>query len=163
MPTLVRGLTSKVSSLLTPLPFPPIVDATQAALSTDISAAVDNAAVIEAAANADIMQQLTNLINGLADNSSSQHNNQSFSIAALELTVASLSQNKADKLDVANQLAANRGKLPNQTEIGSCTAQLQGQLRFNTVSGVVEVCVGVAFKPVVFNPPGELRGRQVVG
>lgn len=118
--------------------------------------ALTQASTYEEIANQNIMADLRNLISNLASNSSNQDSAHNESLAALEINVGLLNQNKADKQSVADSLQAYRGRLPSQNDVADCNTQLLGQLRFNSAKNLVEVCgTDQNWGPVVFDPPGE--------
>lgn len=101
------------------------------------------------------MQNLMDIINDLAQQQGDQQGAHNASLAALELAVAEMNNVKADKPHVAADISASRGRLPTEQEIGTCTPELRGQMRYNTQKDLVEFCGGTnTFRPVAYNPPG---------
>lgn len=143
----------------------PQQDAIKSDVSADIATAIDNVKDIEEQANARIVQDIMDIINDLAQEQGDQHGVHNASLAALQLAVAKMHEDKADKGQVELDIDANRGKLPTEEKIGSCIPEIRGQLRYNTKKDLVEFCgASNTFRPVAYNPQGqcEVYGGRVV-
>lgn len=114
-----------------------------------------SAAAAEKLANQDLDERLTTLIANLASSSDTRHDGHNTSIATLQIAVANLIEEKVAKPDMTVAIAEARGKLADTADLGSCTTERRGQLRYNTNNDLVEYCAADnTFKPVSYSPPG---------